>query len=35
MSSAATQMQPGIFILSEVGQKDKDKYYMLSFIYGI
>lgn len=32
MSFAATWMQLEIIILSEVSQKDKEKYHMLSFI---
>ena len=32
MSFAATWMQPKIFIRSEVSQKEKDKYHMISLI---
>ena len=32
---AATWMQLEIIILSEVSQKDKGKYHMISLIYGI
>ena len=32
---AATWMQLEIIILSEVSQKEKDKYHMISLIYGI
>ena len=32
MPFAATWMELGIIILSEVSQKDKDKYHMISFI---
>ena len=32
---AATWMDLEIIILSEVSQKEKDKYHMISFIYGI
>ena len=35
MPFAATWMQPEIIILSEVSQKEKNKYHMISFIYGI
>ena len=35
MPSAATQMDLEIIILSKVSQKEKDKYYMISLIYGI
>ena len=35
MSSAATWMQLEIIILSEVGQKEKDKYHMISLTCGI
>ena len=35
MSFAATWMQLDIIILSEVSQKEKDKYHMISLIYGI
>ena len=35
MPFTATRMQPEILILSEVSQKKKDKYYMLSLICGI
>ena len=35
MSFAATWMQLDIIILSEVSQKEKDKYHMTSLIYGI
>ena len=35
MPFAATWMQLEIIILSEVSQKEKDKYHMISFIYGI
>ena len=35
MPSAATRMQLEIIILSEVGQTEKDKYYMVSLICGI
>ena len=31
---AATWMQREILILSEENQKDKEKYHMISFIYG-
>ena len=32
---AATWMDTEIIILSEVNQKEKDKYYMISLIWGI
>ena len=32
MSFSATEMDPEIIILSEVSQKEKDKYYMISLI---
>ena len=35
MTFAASWMQLGIIILSEVSQKEKDKYHMISFICGI
>ena len=35
MPLAATWMQPEIIILSEVNQTEKDKYHMISLIYGI
>ena len=35
LSFAATWIQLEIIILSEVSQKEKDKYYMISFICGI
>ena len=35
MSFAATRMQLEIIILSEVSQKEKDKYHMVSLICGI
>ena len=35
MPFAATWMQLEIIILSEVNQKEKDKYYMISLICGI
>ena len=35
MPFAATWMQVEIIILSEVSQKDKDKYHMISLICGI
>ena len=35
MSFAATWMQLEIIILSEVRQKEKDKYHMISLICGI
>ena len=35
MPSAATQMDLEIIILSEVRQKEKDKYHMISHICGI
>ena len=35
MPFAATWMDPEILILSEVSQKEKDKYHMLSPICGI
>ena len=35
MSFAATRMQPEIIILSEVSQKEKNKYHMISLICGI
>ena len=31
----ATWMQLEIFILSEVSQQEKDKYYMISLIHGV
>ena len=34
-SFATTWMQLEIIILSEVGQKEKDKYYMISLICGV
>ena len=35
MPFAATWMDPEILILSEVSQKEKDKYHMISLIRGI
>ena len=35
MPCAATWMDLEIFILSEVGKKEHNKYHMISFIYGI
>ena len=35
MPFAATWMQLGIIILSEVSQKEKDKYHMISLVCGI
>ena len=35
MPFAATWMQPKILTLSEVSQKEKDKYHMISLISGI
>ena len=35
MSFAATWMELEILILSEVNQKEKDKYHMMSLIRGI
>ena len=35
MPFAATWMDLEILILSEVSQKEKDKYHMISLIYGI
>ena len=35
MSFAATWMDLEIIILNEVSQKEKDKYHMISLIYGI
>ena len=35
MAFTATWMQPEILILIEVGQKEKDKYHMISLIRGI
>ena len=35
MPFAATWMDPEIILLSEVSQKEKDKYYMISLICGI
>ena len=35
MECVATQMQPEIFTLTEVNQKEKGKYYMISLICGI
>ena len=35
MSFAATWMQLETIIISEVSQKEKDKYYMISLICGI
>ena len=35
MPFAATWMQLEIIILSEVSQKEKDKYHMISLTYGI
>ena len=35
MPFAATWMQLEIIILSEVKQKEKDKYHIISLIYGI
>ena len=35
MSFSATWMQVEIIILSEVSQKEKDKYHMISLICGI
>ena len=34
MPLAATWMETETLILSEVSQKDKDKYHMISLIYG-
>ena len=34
LSFAATWMQPETIILSEVNQKERDKYHMISLIYG-
>ena len=35
MPFAATQIQLEILTLSEVGQKEKDKYHMISLTHGI
>ena len=35
MPSGAAWMQPNILILSEVSQKEKDKYHMISLTSGI
>ena len=35
MPFAATRMDLEIIILSEVSQKEKDKYHMISLLYGI
>ena len=35
MPLAATWVEPEILILSEIRQKEKDKYYMISLICGI
>ena len=35
MPFAATWMDPKIIILSELSQKEKDKYHMISLKYGI
>ena len=35
MSFAATWMEPETLILSEVSQKEKDKYHMISLVFGI
>ena len=35
MPFASTWMDPEIITLSEVNQKEKDKYHMISLIYGI
>ena len=35
MPFAATWMQLDVIILSEVSQKEKDKYHMISLIWGI
>ena len=35
MAFAATWMQIEMIILSEVSQNEKDKYHMISLIYGI
>ena len=35
MTRAATQMDLEMIILSEVSQKEKDKYHMISLIRGI
>ena len=35
MPFAATQMDLEILILSELSQKEKDKYHMILLIYGI
>jgi len=35
MPFAATWMDLETLVLSEVSQKEKDKYHMISFIYGI
>ena len=32
MPSAATWMDPGIIILSEVSQKKKDEYHMITYV---
>ena len=34
MPFAATWMDPDIIILSKISQKEKDKYHMISHIYG-
>ena len=35
MPFPATRMEPEIIILSEVSQKEKDKYHRISLIFGI
>ena len=35
MAFAGTQVDPEIVILSEVSQKEKDKYHMISLMCGI
>ena len=35
MPFAATWMELGTLILSEISQKEKDKYHMVSLIFGI
>ena len=35
MPFAATWMQLGIIILSEISQKEKDKYHMIALVFGI
>ena len=34
MPIVATWMQPEIIIISEVSQKEKDKYHMISLVWG-